>query len=94
MIDKLLTFTRHPRTPKESAAIIFVVLDDFGSSQYAFALSDVSKDVNSPNAVKVYIICLYQYKTIIVYQNVSLHFMIFYFYLFIRCGSIKYVKHV
>ncbi|CAH0577998.1 unnamed protein product [Chrysodeixis includens] len=44
MIDKLVTYTRGPRTPKESGAIIFVVLDDYGSAQYAFALSDVSKE--------------------------------------------------
>ncbi|XP_075990993.1 uncharacterized protein LOC142986394 isoform X2 [Anticarsia gemmatalis] len=47
MIDKLVIFPKYSRGGKDLTSIIFVVLDDVGSSFFTFALSESSKEANA-----------------------------------------------
>lgn len=54
MIDKVLVYPRLAKGSKDVIKdLIFVVLDDVGSSKYGFILSETTKDSNSHGTLKV-----------------------------------------
>ncbi|CAB3225135.1 unnamed protein product [Arctia plantaginis] len=46
-IDHVISFPRFARNAKDPTALIFVVVDEVGSSHFTFALSDINKDHNT-----------------------------------------------
>lgn len=54
MIDKVLVYPRYAKGSKDVIKdLIIVVLDDVGSSNYGFTLSETAKDSNSHGTLKV-----------------------------------------
>lgn len=55
MIDKMIVYPRYAKGNNKDVIkdLIFVVLDDVGSSNYGFTLSETTKDSNSQGTLKV-----------------------------------------
>lgn len=55
MIDKMIVYPRYAKGSNKDVIkdLIFVVLDDVGSSNYGFTLSETTKDSNSQGTLKV-----------------------------------------
>lgn len=55
MIDKMIVYPRYAKGSNKDVIkdLICVVLDDVGSSNYGFTLSETTKDSNSQGTLKV-----------------------------------------
>ncbi|XP_061706336.1 uncharacterized protein LOC133517165 isoform X1 [Cydia pomonella] len=55
MVDRMIHFPRYStRNPRELASLIFVMVDEVGSSYHSFSLSEPAKDPNPQGTLKIW----------------------------------------